>query len=257
LAEFVGAKRHEGVSVERVWGRAWGGYLLKRIGGGDFLPDGSGRFLHGAVRGDDADTIRVGQRESLIALADAVEEIAGLGFHSVEAVHGGFAEILAATGFAGIEVEDEGKTGEVRPDGKGVEALNDLGGETSTGSLVNRGGIEEAIAEHPDSLIQSGDDHLADEFGTTGEKEQELGFLVHAPALRSVFEEVTDGFAERSTARLAGDKDSVTEGGETVGEALNLGGFSGSFTAFQRDETGFGGHEEKPVKTGSTWIPNL
>jgi len=223
---------------------------LQEEGGADFLPDGGGGFVDGATGGNDFDAPGMSQGDGMVTRADALEEVAGLGFHAVEAVGGLGARLEAATGFFGVEIEDEGEVGKVGADGEGVDAVDDFDGEAAARTLVDGGGIEEAVGENPGASFEGGEDDLAHEFGAAGEEEEEFRLGGHAAAFGRVFEEVADRFAEGSAARFTGDNNHLSKCGEPLGKAFDLGRFARCFAAFEGDKAGGGGHGRKVGPAG-------
>src|SRR5205085_7326874 len=103
-------------------------------------------------------------------------------------------------------------------------------------SLVNGSGIEEAIGDDDRALVERRLDRFAHKLGAARFEKQHFGLRCHAETFRSELEEVTDFFADRRAAGLAGDERAHSSLLEPRGEPLDLRRFPAAFRTFECDE---------------------
>ena len=108
--------------------------------------------------------------------------------------------------------------------------------EAAAVALIDDGGIVEAVAEDYFTGGKRGANDFADELGPAGGHEKEFGLAGHAESGGMVFEEVADFLAKRSAAGLAQGDDRMAYFFQPSSETRDLGGFTGTLSAFECDE---------------------
>jgi hypothetical protein len=140
-------------------------------------------------------------RKIKIAAAHCFVEFSRLLFHSVAIPGRTAGEPLM--GFARIHVEKEG---DIRKSGSGsepVDHLNDLSGNSSGDTLIDRGRIKKTIRDDDLACIEGRKERLADQLCTAGGEEQELGLDCHVMALEGMLQEMPNALADGRAARFA------------------------------------------------------
>ena len=106
-----------------------------------------------------------------------------------------------------VDIEDEGEVGPAIADGDGVQVPDHFLVEPARHALVNGGRIGEAIGDDDGAAVERGLNNLPNELAAARLEKEQLGLRRHRHALRRELQEMTDLFANRRPARLAGDQE--------------------------------------------------
>ena len=133
------------------------------------------------------------------------------------------------------DVENDGQVRLEIADGDPLHGVEHAGRDLPQPALIGAGRIREAVAQHPGALAERGLDHGADMVVAGGREQQRLRIgpeqLAHARQ-----HQMPDDFGARRSAGLAGDDGAQLCRVKTLGELLDLRGFSGALAAFKGDE---------------------
>ena len=102
-------------------------------------------------------------------------------------------------------------------------------------ALVGQRGIGEAVADHDPALFQVGADHLIDDLGTGGGKQQDFGLRGHFRVV-GMQQDLTDAIAYGRTARLARVQHFIGMRTQPIKQQVNLRGLATAFDAFECQE---------------------
>ena len=133
-------------------------------------------------------------------------------------------------------VEQECKIGHGGADRHAFEAADQLGVDFAERALIDAGGIDEAVADHPFAGLQRRPDGGAHVIVARGCKQDRLGFS--AERLGDAGQQnVADDFGAGRAARFAREHDLDARRLEPVGQQARMGGLAAAFAAFEGDET--------------------
>ncbi|GCC49462.1 hypothetical protein chiPu_0033995, partial [Chiloscyllium punctatum] len=132
-------------------------------------------------------------------------------------------------------IEDEGQIGLEIADRHALHRVDQFGRHLPELALIGARRIEEAVAQHPDALVERRQDHRADVVVARRGKQQRLG-LGPEQLAHSGQHEVTDDLRARRAAGLAGHDHAQLGGVEPLSELADLGRFARTFAAFKGDE---------------------
>jgi hypothetical protein len=164
-----------------------------------------GHGFHSITCVDDANTMRLGDSELEVALADALVEVEGF---VVETGFGGRAGLIAGRGALLAERRGEvEQNGEVRAEALATDAIeiaDDADAQAANDTLIDDGGIGKAVGDDNASGAESGEDDLLHGLGATGEVEQQLGNGKQM-AVSGIEQNGTNLVADGGAARFAMD----------------------------------------------------
>jgi len=160
------------------------------------LLDAGKGFLAGARSVDEFDPLGFPLGKSTISVGNFLIETEVEVFDPIFLAGGARAAESAATGFGGVEIEDEGKIWFAVGDGEMVDKVNCFDGESAGITLEDGGGVVKAVGNDPFSSGEGRVNELANKFGAARSKKKEFGFGGHGLSDGIVFEEVADGFAD-------------------------------------------------------------
>jgi hypothetical protein len=206
------------------------------------LLDAGEGFLSGARSIDEFDALGFSLGESAISIGNFFVKIKIEVFDPIFLAGGARAAESAATGFGGVEIENQGEIRFAVGDGEMIDEINFCHGESAGIALEDGGGVVKAVGNDPISSGEGGMNELANEFGAARGKKKEFGFGGHGLSDGIVFEEVADGFADWGTTGFT-DFVNGEVGGAKPGEGGGyLGAFTAPFAPFKSNETTWGGH---------------
>jgi hypothetical protein len=160
------------------------------------LLDAGKGFLSGSRSIDEFDALGFPLGKSTITVGNFFIETEVEVFDPIFLAGGARAAKSTATGFGGIEIENQGEIWFAVGDGEMVDKINCFDGESAGIALEDGGGVVKAVGNNPFSSGEGGVNELANEFGSARGKKEEFGFGGHGVSDGIVFEKVADGFAD-------------------------------------------------------------
>jgi len=160
------------------------------------LLDAGKGFLSGSRSIDEFDALGFPLGKSTITVGNFFIETEVEVFDPIFLAGGARAAKSTATGFGGIEIENQGEIWFAVGDGEMVDKINCFDGESAGIALEDGGGVVKAVGNDPFSSGEGGVNELANEFGSARGKKEEFGFGGHGVSDGIVFEKVADGFAD-------------------------------------------------------------
>src|SRR5690242_1199889 len=116
-----------------------------------------------------------------------------------------------------------------------MEFMHGLTAQLTPAALVGFAGVTEAVAQHPLSTLQRGENLLIDILGAVGKHE---GQLCHGREARGarIQQDRPQAVSQSSPARLACDDDIYALAAQVSRELLQLGRFAGAVEALKGNE---------------------
>jgi len=159
-------------------------------------------LLAGTGRIDQLDPLRLVFGQGPVSLSHGLVKFEVEILQAVLLAGGAWTPEGPAAGLGGIQVENESQVWLPFGDGEAVDEGDLFHGKTSRVSLIDGGGVVEAVRHDPFPPGEGRMDEMSDQLGATGSKEEEFGLRLHVIAVGIVFEEMPDFLSHRGTARF-------------------------------------------------------